>query len=383
MTGIFSSEQREFARAVRDFCRRECPDSETLLKLTEDGRESHSQPLYEKLAATGYLTVSMPEQLGGSGGGIVEQVLLFEELFYGLLPVHGAGSTHTVAGVFKRFATEEQARGAIEAIAAGAVYSISISEPEAGSDAANIACRATPTEGGYRITGQKTWCSDAQFASKILLVARTSQGDSPHHGLTMFDVPTNARGLEISPISTMGGSEVNDLYFADVFVPESAVVGEVDRAWPQLMAGLNGERLVCAAQGLGMAQRTLDDLVAYLKQREQFGRPIGTFQALRHRVADLAVALESARALTYQTAARIDAESPSKELASLTSMCKVLSTETAKKIALEGVQMMGGYGYATEFGMEAHLRRAIAPTIYAGTNEMQREIIANGMGLRG
>lgn len=313
----------------------------------------------------------------------MEQVLLFEELFYGLAPVHGAGSTHTVAGVFKRFATEEQARAAIDAIASGAVYSISISEPEAGSDAANIGCRADPVGGGYRINGQKTWCSDAQFASRILLVARTSRGDSPHHGLTMFDIPAETQGLEISPISTMGGSEVNDLYFADVFVPDSAVIGEVDRAWHQLMAGLNGERLVCAAQGLGMARRTLDDLVAYLKQREQFGRPIGTFQALRHRVADLAVALESARALTYQTAARIDTESPSKELASLTSMCKVASTETAKRVALEGVQMMGGYGYATEFGMEAHLRRAIAPTIYAGTNEMQREIIANGMGLRG
>ena len=100
-------------------------------------------------------------------------------------------------------------------------------------------------------------------------------------------------------------------------------------------------------------------------------------------MADLAVAIQSARALTFQTAARIDSEPPSKELAALTSMAKIASTETAKKVALEGVQMMGGYGYATEFGMEAHLRRAIAPTIYAGTNEMQREIIANSMGLRG
>jgi len=383
MPATFTDDQLAFARAVREFCRREVPDRETLLKLTDNGREAHNQQVYDKLAATGYLGVSMPEELGGSGGGIVEQVLLFEELCYAVAPVHGAGCTHTVAGVYKRFAGKDQARRAIEAICAGAVYSISISEPEAGSDAANIGCRAERVDGGYVINGQKTWCTDAQFASRILLVARTSRGDSPHFGLTMFDVPADAEGLDISPISTMGGSEVNDLYFADVFVPDSAIVGQVDHGWPQLMAGLNGERLVCAAQGLGMAQRTLDDLVAYLKQREQFGQPIGTFQALRHRVADLAVAIQSARALTYQTAFRVDAEPPSKELASLTSMAKIASTETAKKVALEGVQMMGGYGYATEFGMEAHLRRAIAPTIYAGTNEIQREIIANGMGLRG
>ena len=171
----------------------------------------------------------MPEELGGSGGGTIEQALLFEELFYGLAPVHGAGSTHTVAGVFKRFATEEQAREAIEAVSAGAVFSISISEPEAGSDAANIGCRAQRVDGGYVINGQKTWCTDAQFASRILLVARTSRGDSPHFGLSMFDVPPDAPGLDIAPISTMGGSEVNDLFFADVFVPDSSIVGEVDQ----------------------------------------------------------------------------------------------------------------------------------------------------------
>src|SRR4051812_46397241 len=110
MRGILTDDQLAFAQAVRDFCRREFPDRETLLKLTDNGRESHNQQVYDKLAATGYLSVAMPEELGGSGGGTVEQVLLFEELFYGLAPVHGAGSTHTVAGVFKRFATEDQAR---------------------------------------------------------------------------------------------------------------------------------------------------------------------------------------------------------------------------------------------------------------------------------
>jgi alkylation response protein AidB-like acyl-CoA dehydrogenase len=149
------------------------------------------------------------------------------------------------------------------------------------------------------------------------------------------------------------------------------------------MAGLNGERLVCAAQGLGMAQRTFDDLLGYLKVRTQFGQPVGTFQAVRHRIATLAIEIEAARALTYDTVCRVhhDLGDP-KDLIRLTSMAKVKVTETAKQVALEGVQLMGGYGYATEFGMERHLRNAIPPTIYAGTNEIQREIIASAYGLR-
>ncbi|MVU80803.1 acyl-CoA dehydrogenase [Nocardia sp. ET3-3] len=379
----FTTEQRDFAEAVREFCRRECGTREQLDTLTQGGTEAHSPELYAKLAATGYVGVSMPEEYGGSGGGPIEQVILFEELYYGLAPVHGAGTTHTVAGVFKRFGSEEQKKAILAAAASGTVLSISVSEPQAGSDAANIGCRAQRVPGGYRISGQKTWCSDAQFAEYILVVVRTDRGDTRHEGLTMLLVPSNAEGLTIRPINTMGGREVNDLYFTDVFVPESDMVGVEGGAWRQLMAGLNGERLVCAAQGLGMAQRTFDDLLRYVTEREQFGTRIGSFQALRHRIADLAIEIEAARALTYDTALRIaDGGGDPQELVRLTSMAKVKVTTTAKAVALEGVQMMGGYGYAVEYGMEAHLRRAIAPTIYAGTNEIQREIISGTYGLR-
>lgn len=382
MSTRFTDEQREFARAVREFCQRECGTAAQRSDLTDHGRTAHSGTFFAKLAATGYLGVSIPEEYGGSGGGLVEQVLLFEELYYGLAPAHGAGSTHTVAGVYKHYATEEQKRSALGALVAGAVMSISVSEPEAGSDAARISCRAEHTPDGYRINGHKTWCTDAQFAERILLVARTGRGERPHHGLTMLEVPADAAGLAIHPIETMGGREVNDLYFTDVVVPAANVIGEPGQGWRQLMSGLNGERLVCAAQGLGMARRTFDDLVGYLRTREQFGQPIGTFQAVGHRVADLAIEIEAAKALLYEATARIEAgDGPPGELVRLTSMTKVKVTETAKKVALEGVQLMGGYGYAVEFGMEAHLRRAVAPTIYAGTNEIQRNIIASSYGL--
>jgi alkylation response protein AidB-like acyl-CoA dehydrogenase len=376
-------EQQDLVAALRDFCQRECGTREQRNALTNGGVEAHSDALYSKLAAAGYLGISIPEEYGGSGGGLMDQCLLHEELYRGLAPVHAIGSTHTVAGIYKRFASESQKKAMLSAIADGAPMSISISEPEAGSDAANIACKAERVEGGFRINGQKTWCSAAQHASSILLVARTSRGDSRHEGLTMFEVPADAPGLTIVGIETMGGALVNDLYFADVFVPESDMVGAEGQGWHQLMAGLNGERLVAGVEALGMAQRTFDDLLAYLRERKQFGKAIGSFQAIRHRVADLAIEIAASRALAYSTIAAVEeGTAPADELIRLTSMTKVKLTETAKAVALEGVQLMGGYGYAVEYGMEKHLRDAIAPTIYAGTNEIQREVISSTLGLR-
>lgn len=378
-----TDEQREFGRAIDVFCARQCGTREQRDALTHHGAEQHDPGLYEELASLGYLGVSIPEEYGGSGGGLTEQVVLFERLWRGMAPVHGAGTSHTVAGIYKRCATEEQKKLALGSICSGNVMSISISEPGAGSDASAISCKAEKVSGGWRIAGQKTWCSDAQFASTILVVVRTGRGTRPHDGLTLLEVPADAPGLRINPISTMGGSEVNDLFLTDVFVPDSAVVGTEGHAWKQIMAGLNGERLVCAAQGLGMAQRAFEDLLSYVGERTQFGQRIGTFQALRHRIADLAIEIESARALVYATVHHVEhGKGTAEERVRATSMSKVKVTETAKKVALEGVQMMGGYGYSTEFDMERHLRLSISPTIYAGTNEIQRDIISSTFGFR-
>ncbi|KAA9160490.1 acyl-CoA dehydrogenase [Amycolatopsis acidicola] len=377
-----TEEQTALAEALRDFCRRECGTREKRAELTADG-EAHSDVVYAKLAEAGYLGIAIPEEYGGAGGDLMDQCILHEELYRGLAPVHAIGGTHTVAGIFKRYGTEEQKKEVLGAIAGGAPMSISISEPEAGSDAANIACQAVRRGAEFVINGQKTWCSAAQHATGILLVARTARAEKRHEGLSMFYLPADTPGLEIRPIETMGGPLVNDLYFTDVVLPESALVGKEGDGWRQLMAGLNGERVVAAAEALGMAARTFGDLLEYVKVRKQFGQAIGSFQALRHRIADLAIEIEAARALQYSTVRRVQAAAePADVLVRLTSMTKVKVTETAKQTALEGVQLMGGYGYAVEYGMEKHLRDAVAPTIYAGTNEIQREVISSSLGLR-
>ena len=196
----------------------------------------------------------------------------------------------------------------------------------------------------------------------------------------MIFVPHDAEGFTITPISTMGGEETNELHLDDVRVPEDALLGAEGNGWLQLMAGLNYERTILAATSLGLAQRAFDDTLAYVKERKQFGRPVGSFQALQHRIADMATEIAQVR-LLVRWVARLTDEDPSRMLPQEASMAKLAATELAKRVALEGVQIMGGYGYATEYPMERHLRSAVVTTIYGGTSEIQRNIIAKTLGL--
>ncbi|MHB8692748.1 MAG: acyl-CoA dehydrogenase family protein [Solirubrobacteraceae bacterium] len=375
-----SDEQRAFVEAIRDFAKRECGTREQRDALTHHGTEPHNQELYERIAALGWLGVAIPEQYGGSGGGAVDMCLLCEEFARGMIPMGFFSVSMITAGAIERFGSEELKDELLRGVAGGRVEAIAMSEPEAGSDVGALSCRAERVNGGYVINGQKTWITAAHVADHILLVCRTDRNGSKHEGLSMISVPAGVDGVEIRGIETMGGKEVNDVFFTDCEVPAERLVGEQDKAWMQLMAGLNHERLIIAAQSLGMAQRAFDDVLAYVKERKQFGRPIGSFQALRHRLADLATEIEATRLLIYDTALRVDAN-PGQLFPREASMCKLKATETAKHAALEGVQMMGGYGYAVEYDMERQLRAAVVTTIYGGTSEVQRDIISKTLGL--
>ena len=375
-----ADEQRAFVEAIRDFSARECGTREQRAALTDHGREPHNKELYERVAALGWLGAAIPERYGGSGGGAVELCLLFEETVRGLIPIAFSGVSMITAGAVERFASEGLKAELLGEIAGGKVAAIAMSEPGAGSDVGSLTCRAERVDGEYVVNGQKTWITGAHVAEHILLVCRTSRMEKKHDGISMIAVPGDAEGIEIRPIETMGPREVNDVFFTDCRVGADRLVGEQDRGWTQLMAGLNTERLIIAAQALGLAQRAFDEALAYVKERKQFGRPVGSFQALSHRFADLATELEATRLLIYDTAVRVDAD-PGHAFPREASMCKLKATELVKRVTLEGVQMMGGAGYASEYEMEHHLRVALVTTIYGGTSEIQREIIARSLGL--
>ena len=311
---------------------------------------------------------------------MVDACIFLEETMRGLIPIAGYGVSQIVAGAYERFGTEEQKTEMLGGITSGRVEAIAMSEPEAGSDVGNLKCKIERTDDGYVLNGQKTWISAAHLADHILVIGRSDSSGSKHEGLTMLSVPTDAEGIEISGIQTMGGKEVNDVFLTDCHVSADRMLGEEGNGWIQLMAGLNVERLILAATALGIAQRAFDDVLDYVKERKQFGRPIGSFQTLKHRIADLATEIECVRLLVYDVARKVD-EDPGRMLPREASMAKLKATEVAKTCTLEGMQMMGGYGYASEYDMERHVRTSLVMSIYGGTNEIQREIVSKTYGL--
>lgn len=368
-------DRRDFIAAVRTFAERECGTREQRAALTNNGTETHNQDINRKLAELGWSGVALDTEWGGAGAGVTEACHLLEELAHGQVPVFGLGISMIVARTVQEFGTDAQRAEVVGGFCRGEVFSLAMSEPDSGSDVGSLTCRADRVDGGYRINGQKTWISCAHYADKILLVCRTDSAGDKHDGISMLLVPTDTPGLTIRPIETLGGREVNDLYFTDVIVPSDALVGVEGAAWHQLMAGLNFERVICAAIFLGNARAAFDDALNYVGTREQFGRPIGSFQTIKHRIADLATELECCSLLVYDVARKVD-EDPGGRHSREASMAKLKITETAKWISIEGMQMMGGAGYTTEYDMEQHLRRNIISTVFAGTSEMQREIIA-------
>ena len=380
MDFALTDEQRDFVDAIRSFCARECGTRDQRERLTNGYAEHHNFEIYGQMAELGWLGVTIPEEYGGSGGTMLDACLFMEETSRGLAPIGGYATTLIVAGATQRFGTEEQKAEILGGIAGGAVEAIAMTEPEAGSDVGALSCFAEAVDGGFVLNGQKVFCSNAHIADHVLVVCRTTRGENKHEGMTMIWVPRGAAGMEVVPIETMGGRETNYLYFTDCEAPADAVLGEVDQAWTQLMAGLNVERLILAATMLGIAQRAFDDVLAYVKERRQFGRPIGSFQALQHRLADLATDLEAARLMTHWVATLTD-EDPGRMLPREASMVKLFVTEVAKRTTLEGMQLMGGYGYSSEYDMERLVRATLVSTIYGGTSEIQRNIIAKTLGL--
>ncbi|BBX67452.1 acyl-CoA dehydrogenase family protein [Mycolicibacterium psychrotolerans] len=374
-----TDEQQSMVSTIREFAAKECGTREQRLALTDGGRTHHNSQIAGKLADLGFLGLSIPEEYGGAGGGLFDACLFLEEMAYNQIPLGSFGVTLIVAHIYLNFASEDVKKEVLGAVVAGTPTAVAMSEPGSGSDVGSLRCKAEKVDGGYRLNGQKTWISNGHLADHILLVARTSDSGDKHQGITMLSVPVATPGIEIRPIATMG-LEVNDVFFTDAEVGQERLVGVEGQGWMQLMAGLNTERVIVGAIALGQARRAFEDTLAYVKTREQFGRPVGTFQALSHRLAELATEIECTRLLVHDVAQRVD-ENPGKLMPREASMVKLKATELAKAAALEGIQMMGGMGYTVEGGMEEQLRAVLPGTIAGGSSEIQRDIIAKTLGL--
>ncbi len=368
-------EQQDFVGAIDAFCARECPPHE-LREITEDGTVGHHRGLYAKLAATGWLGLTIPEEYGGSGGTLRDVALLTERLAYHRVPVGGYLTSVITLQALVKFGTEQQKKEVLPAVADGSVLSIAITEPDSGSDAASVRTRARRDGDRWLINGEKLYTSNANHSSWILVVSRTDPGASKHRGISLFLVPTDR--VEVTDLRMLGHLDTTITRYVDVPVTEEDLVGGLDQGWRALVQGLNSERLILGADALGLGQRAFDDTLRYVTEREQFGQPIGRFQAIQHGLAESATRLLSARLLAAHTAELLDAGDPAPAEASMT---KLLATEVAQDVARQGMQFMGGMGYSMENDMQSYVRDTLVMTIFGGTSQIQKNIIAGQLGL--
>ncbi len=348
-----------------------------------DREQKPPRDAYEALAKHGWLGLNISPEHGGSGGTAIELAILLEEcgrhfeelamwvfrtLTYGGYAVSLHGSPAQKAELLPRIA-----RGELS-------FCFGLTEPQSGSDAAALATRATASEGGYLINGQKVFTSGMDISDYCLLVTRTSSGAKKQAGITNFLVDTRLPGLEIRKIETLGQRAIGttQVFYNDVAVAASAVLGEVDRGWDAVDAYLWYERLCLSAARTGAANAAFDYALQYAKGREQFGRPIGKFQAIAHKLADMKMMLDVSRVLTYRFAWLLDQGKATRHDAAVV---KLYTGESYKAISDMGLQILGGYGYCMEYPMQRFFRDSRLAVIGAGTSEIQRNIIARGLGL--
>lgn len=375
--GNLTPEQSAFVEAVDGFCERECPPHR-LRELTKGGTVAHNNELYAKLADTGWLGLTIPEEYGGAGGTLSEVALLTERLAYHRVPVGGYLTTVITLQALIKYGSEEQKRAVLPAVAGGDILSIAITEPDTGSDAAAVKTRARKVGSRWQLNGEKTFTSNANHARWVLVVTRTNTEVPKHQGLSLFLLPMDRRGVSFERLDMLGHIDTNITRYEDVDAGDGEIVGGLDQGWRVLVRGLNSERLIIAAEALGIGQRAFDDTLRYVKERRQFGQPIGRFQALQHGLAESAGKLLSTRLLVEHTAALLSSGEPAPGEASI---AKLQATETAKEVALQGMQFMGGMGYSMESEMQSYVRDTLVMTIFGGTSQIQKNIIAAQLGL--
>lgn len=373
-----------FRESVRAFCEKEVNRE---LQRQMDVDDVLPRGLRMRMAELGFTGLAVPEEYGGSGGSIYELVVLAEELSRCSSAISGSIMTTAVSGSTNILlsGSEEQRRDLLPKIAGGTCsISMAITEPNSGSDAAALRTRAIRVEGGWRLSGNKMFITGANEADLIMVLARTEKSERRQEGLTIFLVPRPSVGLIIAKLDKIGnrGCSSCDVALDEVLIPEDAVLGGIEavgRGWSQLMRTFEVERILMGAMALGTARRALDDAVVYAQQREQFGQPIGNFQAIGHMLADMATSVAASRAFLWDVAGKFAAGKPCSEEAA---MVKLFTTEQAKQVCLSGMQVLGGYGYLGEFDMERCLRDSLLGPIGGGTSQIQRTIIARGLGFK-
>ncbi|MEX2448773.1 MAG: acyl-CoA dehydrogenase family protein [Solirubrobacterales bacterium] len=377
----FGAEHEELRETVRRFVGSEiAPNVDEWEEAREFPRE-----LYRRCAELGFLGLKFPEAYGGQGGDHLHDAIWVEEL------ARSGGSGGVAAGLnahasialppIFNFGTEQQKRRwLVPGIAGEKIGALGITEPGAGSDVAGISTFAERVDGGYLVNGSKTFITNGVRADFLVCAVKTTK-EGGHGGISFLVLEREMPGYEVAQkLEKMGwhSSDTGELAFTDVEVPAENLLGEENEGFKLIMANFAWERLLMAIGAVGAMQRLLEISVAYAKEREAFGRPIGKFQAIRHKVAEMATKAEAARAQTYN-ALRLFHEGH--ECIKDVTMAKLITQRAVLEIADDALQIHGGYGYMREYGIERAVRDARLGPIGGGTDEVMKEILGKLMGL--
>ncbi|UVO54426.1 acyl-CoA dehydrogenase family protein [Sphingomonas sp. SUN039] len=365
----------ENADMIRDTTRRFATDRIAPLAAEIDANDRFPQELWPEMGALGLHGITVGEHDGGLGLGYLEHVIACEEVGRASASVglsYGAHSNLCVNQIARWANPEQKAKYLPQLISGDHVGSLAMSEANAGSDVMSMKLKADAVQGGYVLNGTKFWITNAAYADTLVVYANTSAGG---RGLTTFLIEKDMDGFAIGQkIDKMGmrGSPTAELVFTDCFVGEEQVMGPPNGGAGVLMSGLDYERTVLAGIQLGIMQACLDVVLPYVRERKQFGKPIGAFQLMQAKVADMYVALNSARAYVYAVAKSCDAGRTTRFDAA---GAILLASENAVRVAGEAIQALGGAGYTKDWPVERYYRDAKLLDIGAGTNEIRRMLI--------
>jgi alkylation response protein AidB-like acyl-CoA dehydrogenase len=370
----FSEEQELLRSTARKFLENECKSE--FVRTMMESPEGTTPEFWSKLAEQGWVGLIYPEQYGGAGLGLVDLVVLMEEMGRAVMPgpyfstVLLGGLSILTAG------SEAQKKDWLSRIASGeARVTLAWTEPNARWDAAGVTATATATSGGFTISGTKLFVPDAHTADAIVVVARTEESGTPEGGVSLFLIPRAATGVEVKLLPTMDQTrKLCEVSLRDAHVPAGALLGERGRGWSALTRVVERATVALCAEMCGGAQRVLDMTTQYAKIRVAFGKPIGAYQGVKHRAADMLVDVENAKSITYYAAWAVD--EGVRDAALATSMAKAYVSDAYRKVSAAGIQLHGGIGFTWEHDLHLYFKRAKGSEFTFGDATHHRERVA-------
>jgi alkylation response protein AidB-like acyl-CoA dehydrogenase len=373
-----SEEQEMLKNFARDFLEKECPEQH--VREMEEDEQGYSAELWKKMAEQGWQGLIIPEQYGGTGMGFIDLIVLMEEFGRALVPGPFIPTVVGGATALLEGGSEEQKKQHLPKIASGEqVWTLAFTEPSARFDAEGVELGAKAEGDEYVLNGTKLFVRDAHVADYMTVVARTDRGANPEDGITLFIVDAKSPGISTQVLKTIASDKQCEVKFENVRVPKANALGEAGKGWELFQRIARKATVIECAYLVGLAQKDFEISVQYAKDRIQFGRPIGSFQAIQHKAADMVTDVDGARFIMYKAAWSVAEDMPDADMD--VHMAKAWCSEATRRVVAHGQQIHGGIGFTKEYVVQLYFRRQKAGELAWGDSDYHRELVAEGLKL--